>query len=302
MTIQIYLPSGDPQGIRIAEITTRTVRILDVPRTEIVSFFEMPESDQVAVYYLFGDEAGDQRIQCYIGRTNAARQRFRDHLKAKDFWTHALISISRTNTKTDTHAGYLEWKSIQEANEAGRFAIINGNVGSRPHTPEPLQAECEEIFDTISILIATMGFPLFQKLSTKIWDLSPVSERRSTDVEVFCEERGAKGRGIYSSDGLTIFKGSRCAAEPTKSVLKSRSGVQDMRARFMEDGTLALVDGAPVFQRDTLFKSPSGASELLLFKASNGWTAWKTEQGDSLNEAIGRKIQRRKYAYPVDTG
>lgn len=58
MTIQIYLPSGDPQGIRIAEITTRTVRVLDVPRTEIKSFFEMPESDQVAVYYLFGEEAG----------------------------------------------------------------------------------------------------------------------------------------------------------------------------------------------------------------------------------------------------
>ena len=205
-----------------------------------------------------------------------------------------MIAISRTDTKTDTHAGYLEWKSIHEANESGRFAIKNQNVASRPHTPEPLQAECEEMFETISILISALGFPLFRKLSTKAWDLAPVSERRSTDVEVFCEERGAKGRGIYSSDGLTIFKGSRCAAEPTKSVLKSRSGVQAMRARFIEDGTLALVDGAPIFQRDTLFKSPSGASELLLFKASNGWTAWKTKQGDSLNEAIGRNIQRRK--------
>lgn len=48
MNIQIYLPTGDPQGIRIAEITTRTVWILDVPRMEIKSFFEMPESDQVA--------------------------------------------------------------------------------------------------------------------------------------------------------------------------------------------------------------------------------------------------------------
>jgi hypothetical protein len=30
-TIQIFLPSGDPQGIRIAEITTRIVRVLEVP-------------------------------------------------------------------------------------------------------------------------------------------------------------------------------------------------------------------------------------------------------------------------------
>lgn len=208
MTIQIYLPSGNPQGIRIAEITTRTVRVLDVPRTEIASFFEMPESDQVAVYYLFGDEAGDHRTQCTIGRTNATRQRLRDDLKDKDFWTHALIAISRTNTKTDTHAGYLEWKSIQEANESGRFSIMNGNAGSRPYTPDPLQDECEEIFDTISVLLTTLGFPLFQKLSTK--------STKPTDIEVFCKKREADARGIYSSDGLTVFKGSRCAVNPTQ--------------------------------------------------------------------------------------
>lgn len=28
-TIQIFLPAGDPQGIRIAEITTRIVRVID---------------------------------------------------------------------------------------------------------------------------------------------------------------------------------------------------------------------------------------------------------------------------------
>lgn len=68
----------------------------------------MPESDQVVVYYFFGEEADDPRTQCTIGRTNATQKRFPDHLKDKDFWTHALIAISRTNTKTDTHAGYLE--------------------------------------------------------------------------------------------------------------------------------------------------------------------------------------------------
>ncbi len=57
----------------MAEITTRAVRVLDVPRTDMASFFEMPESDQVRVYYLFGAETDDQRIQCYIGRTHATR-------------------------------------------------------------------------------------------------------------------------------------------------------------------------------------------------------------------------------------
>ena len=32
-TIQIYLPGGDPRGIRIAELTTRIVQVLEVPRS-----------------------------------------------------------------------------------------------------------------------------------------------------------------------------------------------------------------------------------------------------------------------------
>jgi hypothetical protein len=40
----------------------------------------MSESNQVAVYYLFCDEAEDRRTQCSIGQTNSLRQRFRDHL------------------------------------------------------------------------------------------------------------------------------------------------------------------------------------------------------------------------------
>ena len=51
-TIQIFLPAGEPQGIRIAEITTRTVQVFDVPRLLLDDFYAMPEARQVAVYYL----------------------------------------------------------------------------------------------------------------------------------------------------------------------------------------------------------------------------------------------------------
>jgi hypothetical protein len=34
-TIQIYLPTGEPRGIRIAEITTRIVQAILIPRSEL---------------------------------------------------------------------------------------------------------------------------------------------------------------------------------------------------------------------------------------------------------------------------
>ena len=51
-TIQIFLPTGDPSGIRIAEITTSIIRVIEVPRNQLVDFLEMPESGQVGLYFL----------------------------------------------------------------------------------------------------------------------------------------------------------------------------------------------------------------------------------------------------------
>jgi hypothetical protein len=216
-TIQIYLPFGDPQGIRVAEITTRTVQVFDVPRNETAAFFETPESD-------------------------------------------------------------LEWKSIKAGNESGRYALENGTAGSRPHTPAPLEAECEEIFDTIDTLLSTLGFPLFKPLATR----AP----KPTDLLVFCKGRGAEAKGVYSSDGLTVFKGSRCAAKPTNKA--TPPSLHARRAKLIEDGTLVLESEVPVFARDTLFKTPSGAADVVMFRSANGWTEWRTEDGTKLNDATGR--------------
>ena len=35
-TIQIYLPAGDPRGMRVAEITTRIIRVIEVPRASAI--------------------------------------------------------------------------------------------------------------------------------------------------------------------------------------------------------------------------------------------------------------------------
>ena len=85
-TIQIFLPEGDPRGIRIAEITTRIVQVIEVPRSLVSDFIKMSESDQVAVYFLFGEseDGADQKV--YIGQTGDLRARLAKHNKDKDFW------------------------------------------------------------------------------------------------------------------------------------------------------------------------------------------------------------------------
>ena len=146
-TIQIFLPGGDPQGIRVAEITTRIMQVIEVPRNLLNDFAQMSESTQVGVYFLFG-ESDDEQPMVYIGQTGDLRTRLANHNSKKDFWKRAIIVVSRTNSLTQTHALFLEWYCIQACREAARYADDNNNAGSKPHTPPPLEADCLEIFET----------------------------------------------------------------------------------------------------------------------------------------------------------
>jgi hypothetical protein len=78
-TIQIFLPGGDPRGIRVAEITTRIIQVIEVPRSLLPDFLKMPESDQVALYFLFGESEDGSEQKVYIGQTGDLRARLAKH-------------------------------------------------------------------------------------------------------------------------------------------------------------------------------------------------------------------------------
>ena len=55
-TVQIYLPDGNARGVRIAEITSRTVQAIQIPRSELRTAENREEVQRVGVYFLFGDK------------------------------------------------------------------------------------------------------------------------------------------------------------------------------------------------------------------------------------------------------
>ena len=61
-------------------------------------FIKMPESNQVALYFLFGEADDGLDPKVYIGQTGDLRARLVKHNKEKDFWQRALVLISRTNS------------------------------------------------------------------------------------------------------------------------------------------------------------------------------------------------------------
>lgn len=273
-TIQIFLPGGDPQGIRVAEITTRILQVIEVPRKLLGDFFQMPESNQVGVYFLFGEsEEGDEPI-VYIGQTGDLRSRLATHNNKKDFWERALVVISRTNSLTQTHAVFLEWHCLQACRAAERYVDENGNSGSQPHTPAPLEADCLEIFDTAKTLLATLGYPVFD----------PVSSNSASDKDeiLICSSSGAAGRGQYTTEGFVVLKGSSGPLRKEPSPDGKRA--ERIRVKLLKNNIFKIEGDRVVCQKDHLFNSPSGAAVALVGRSINGWRAWKDKDGRTLDE------------------
>ncbi len=272
-TIQIFLPGGDPRGIRIAEITTRIVQVIEVPRSLLQDFLKMEESALVALYFLFGDAEDDADPKVYVGQTGDLRARLVSHNQKKDFWQRAVVLVSKTRSLTQTHGLFLEWYCLQAANKAGRYADENGNSGSKPHTPAPLEADCLEIFETGRTLLATLGYPVFEPVGA-------AAAARSDEV-FYCRVTGSDGRGLYTPEGFVVLKGSvgRRDNVPTFSPSNQR-----FRKRLLDGGVMKEEGSTVVFLKDHLFGSPSMAAIALLGRTANGWKEWKSDTGKTLDE------------------
>lgn len=273
-TIQIYLPSGDPRGIRVAEITTRIVRVIEVPRSLVDAFLAMPEAQQVGLYLLFGGGEDGGVEQTYIGQSGSVGARIAQHNQAKDFWNRVLVVVSLTNSLTQTHALFLEWLALKQAKAAGRYQLENGTAGARPHTPAPLEADCHEIYETASTLLSTLGYPVFEPVVGGTAD--------AADEVFYCRAVGAEGRGLYTPEGFVVLKGSVGRLENVPSI-QNTSG-ERMRQRLVTTGVLRPDGAKVVFEKDHLFRSPSAAAAALLGRTANGWVEWKSKDGRTLGD------------------
>lgn len=292
-TIQIFLPQGDPSGIRQAEITTRTVRVFEVPRAQVGTFLQTPEANQVGLYFLFGTQ-DENAPDCYIGQSGNVGRRLGQHLAAKDFWERALVAVSLTNSWTDTHVGFMEWKAIQMAAVSGRYALLNANSASNRHTPLPLESDCHEYLETISTLLATLGKPVLQPLQrvSAIPDRDEVAHQppvvpstgsgeRTSELRLQLRQRGCVAEGVLSSEGLIVLGGSQGNAVSRPGI---PAGIERIRERLIDQGIASKVDDIFVMNRDHLFSSPSYAAGALVGSAQNGRTAWRDATGRTLRE------------------
>lgn len=272
-TIQVFLPAGDPRGIRMAEITTRIVRVVAVPRALLPEFFSMPEAAGGAVYFLVGGDEDSVRPTVYIGQTGDLKKRLTKHNRDRNWeWQQAVVVLSRADSLTATHSLYLERLCIQSAKEAGRYVIENDTNGNRLNTTRPLEAECEELLETAKVLIATLGYRVFV----------PPAQPPEPDSLFFCRAAGADARAQYNAEGMVVLKGSKARLACAEN-FKDKP-LYKMRQTLIDAGILLPEGDSLLFTQDHPFQSPSSAAAVVAGNSMNGWVAWKDSRGRTLDE------------------
>ena len=270
-TIQMFLPDGNPRGVKIAEFTSRTIQVVAVPRAQLDFACGRDELHNVGIYFLFGGSESGKLPLLYVGEAEDCATRIKQHNKQKDWWTVALVCISKTAEFTKAHVKYLEWFCHQQATDAGRYKLDNGNIPPKAHISEPVVADLMDHFETMRTLCSTLGHPLFDKI-----------QQAKTEDRLVCKGKKAKATGEYTEDGLIVFAGSVTNHEFTKS---THDYVKAIQEALIEDGVMELVDDETLrFAKDHVFNSPSQAASLVLARNANGWIEWKYPDGRTLDE------------------
>ncbi|MEH8044564.1 GIY-YIG nuclease family protein [Gallibacterium anatis] len=281
-TLQIFLPTGEPQGIRIIEESTSIMRVIEVPRRDLATFLKMEESAQVAVYFLIGGADNDE---VYIGQSGEVGKRIeRHHIEDKKDWSRALVLISLTQNLTQTHALYLEWLAIEKAKSCQRFSLSNGNKGQKTHTPPPLKAACETMFEIADLLLSTLGYPIFEPLRK-------AHSETKKEMIFYCPRNGIQAQAIYTQDGMIVLKGSNFPYIEKSNAPNYRLRTIAQCDELIEKGILTLDKERCFFSKDFRFNSPSTAASLLILGNANGWTEFKTAEGKTLKEIYASETE-----------
>jgi hypothetical protein len=271
-TIQIFLPDGNPTSIKIADLTNRMMTAVLFPRNKLIEVGLRDEVKKYGVYFLFGYNDEKAKPLCYIGETEDCFERIKTHNKNKDFWSHAIVITSKSNTFTKSHVKYLEYLCIKNANEIARYDTENLSTPAKPYITESMEADLQDNYDTVKILLATLGYPIFEELKK--------SSVKKKDA-LYCKGKDAKAEGDMVDDGFVVFKGSIANKEETNT---AGTWVSANRNKLIESKILIEKNGVFIFTEDYLFGSPSTAAATVLGRRANGWTEWKNLDGKTIDK------------------
>lgn len=280
-SVNVFLPSGEPDGLKVFEKSNWTGRGLVIPRAIFAGICGRPELDQAGVYLLVGPSETSSLPSLYVGEGDPVKPRLYQHSKQKDFWTHAVVFTSKDSNLNKAHVQRLEARMVELAKRAKRCNLQNGNNPTSPSLSESDEAFAEGFLDDMLLCLPILGYSLFEDSETVA-----ASAGHSGSFILHLKSKGVVATGVDTPGGFVVRKGSRAVAEENvaQSLVKHGPHVKDLRDDLILQGVLAQDGDSFMFTQDYVFGSASTAAAVVTGCKGNSRLDWKTADGRSLKE------------------
>lgn len=259
---------GTPDGVGACELFNWTGKGFRIPRSKLKDLANRPDLKKAGVYFLVGKDEDEVSDVVYIGESEDVYKRILQH-QDTDFWSEALAFVSKDDNLNKAHIKFLEFSLHQKAHEVGRCQLNNTNTPNCPAISEPDQAAMSEFSENLQLLVGTMGFKFFQKLTK--------ARVTKSDKFMISAARGASAVAVLTSEGIVVLKDSQVASSEVPStpmpVVKKRKDLVD--AGILRENK---------FTKDHLFSSPSMAAAVVMGRNANGLIEWKKEDGTTMKD------------------
>ena len=163
-TIRIFVPDGDPEGIRIIDRMNWTGRGLVFPRNKWDDFRKRPDLNKTGIYILVGFKEGDidDLLTIYIGQADGVGNRIESHIQKKDFWTRGVVFVSTSGDLNRAHVTWLEYALISRALKVAGCHLDNGNAPQEPALSEAEKADVQGFLKEILQILPLVGLRVFE--------------------------------------------------------------------------------------------------------------------------------------------
>lgn len=287
-SIRIFLADGVPEGLRIVEKSNWTGRAVVASRPQVDRALARDELSQPGVYVLTG-EGTDGMPRLYVGEADVLRDRLKQHVANKDFWTRLVAFSSSNEGLNKAHVRYLEARLIGLAHVANQWEVENGTQPGFPPLSEADKADAEWFLAEMLVIFPLLGIDAFDAASAQ----GAPKSGAATDASVllYLKQGDADATGREVADGFIVLKGSRARITEAPSI---QDFLRTQRANLVERGVLVPDGNALVFTQDYRFSSPSSASGVIVGVSSNGRIAWKDEKGRTLKSLQAKQARAAK--------
>lgn len=271
--LQMLVPEGDPNGIKIIEMPGWSGKCFIVPRQNLKKLRERAEINQPGLYFLFGSDEPSTEEWAYVGESEKFYSRITNHDSNKDFWSVAIIFTGALNRAL---VKYLECKATTMAYEAERMNLQNKIKLQENTLSEFDKVTAEEYFENVQFILSVINYKVFEKIAESISD--------EKIYYIKADKADAKAQ-LLKDGSLNVLKGSLARIKETDSFF---GWSKTSREKFVKEGIFIenSNNGSYVFTKDVLFKSPTAAAAAVTGRPINGWTAWKDKKGNTLDENV----------------